>query len=285
MRFSKNEKGMTLIEIIVATAVFSVACATLFTAILFALKQNKENYFAGNEIQMQMNSAERYDSKKSLLDNKVVKYRFSSNHSNKVSYQVDFRSTHDGTTTGHHFDLSDDNVYAYMAIKGTNDTAATYQMRFFEPENTLAVDPDEGKFWVNFYNYSSTDLQRAITVNEGAGATLYNAQGDTVAHEWEGIALADTNGAVSLQIGLSIKNMDASKDEILVIGEWNNEYFSGEGYALLPGDDFLLTRDNLDDFCEKDGGNLTGYINIYYDGSNFYNAAQMEAKYPGSTGY
>ena len=285
MRFSKNEKGMTLIEIIVATAVFGVACATLFTAILFAIKENKENYFAGNEIQMQMNSAERYNSKKSLLDNKVVKYRFSSNHSNKVEYYVDFSTTHDGVNTGHTFDMSDNKVYAYMAIKGTNDRAATYQMRFFEPENTNVVDVSEGKYWVNFYNFSSTDLDRAITVNEPAGATLYSATGEPVAHEWEGIALADSNGAVSLQIGLNIKNMDPAKKEIIVIGEWNNEYFNDPSYTLLPSDDFLLTRDNIDHFCEMEDGKYTGYINIYFDGTNFYNAEQMEAKYPGSTGY
>ncbi len=284
MKFSKNEKGMTLIEIIVATAVFGVACATLFTAILFAIQENKENYYAGNEIQMQMNSAERYNSKKTLLDNKVVKYRFSDTHSNKVSYIVDFNQTHDGTDTDHDFELSDDKVYAYMAIKGTNDRAATYQMRFFEAENALAVNPDDGKFWVNFYNYSGAQLDRAITINEPDGATLYSATGEPIAHEFEGLALPDRNGAVSLQVGVDISNLSATEDEILVIGEWNNEYFSESGYTLLPGDDFLLTRSNLDTFCEKDGGNYTGYINIYYDGEGFYSREQMEAKDPGSTG-
>ena len=101
--------------------------------------QNKENHYAGEEIQLQMNSAEKYNSKKSTMDNKVVKYRFSSTRSNKVNYLINFKKTSDGTVTSHDFYLLNTDVYAYMAIKSTIDRAATYQMRFFEPQNSVAI--------------------------------------------------------------------------------------------------------------------------------------------------
>lgn len=284
MKFSKNEKGMTLIEIIVATAVFGIACATLFTAILFAIKQNKENYYAGNEIQMQMNSAERFNSKKTLIDNKVLKYRFSDTHSNKVSYTVSFSKTHDGTVTGHNFELEDNKVYAYMAIKGTNDRAATYQMRFFESEDAKLVDPDNGKFWIRFYNYSSTDLPRTITVNEAKGLTLYGVDGESIAQEVNQDALSSTVGTASLQVGFDKSKMASDADEYVVIGGHANEYFKNPDYTLVSGDDFMLNESNFDKYCEMQEGKYTGYIDIYYDGTGYYSAEEMEAKDPGSTG-
>ena len=213
MKLPKNEKGMTLVEIIVATAIFGMTCATLFTSILYAVEQNKNSYYAGKEIQLQMNSAEKYNSKKSIFDNKVLKYKFSSTRSNKVTYAIDFSTTTDGIDSGHSFDMTNDDVYAYMAIKGVEDRAAEYQMRFFEAENKNAVDPDAKKYWINLYNYSSSDRQIAITINESAGVGLYEFNGDPIAHEKEGIVLADDNGTGRMMTGLNLKNYDDSNEE------------------------------------------------------------------------
>ena len=283
MKIHKNEKGMTLVEIIVATAVFAVACATLFTAILFAIDQNKENHYAGEEIQLQMNSAEKYNSKKSTMDNKVVKYRFSSTRSNKVNYLINFKKTSDGTVTSHDFYLLNTDVYAYMAIKSTIDRAAAYQMRFFEPQNTIAVDADEQKFWISVHNYGSTDKEFDLSVNPATHCDLYDYTGRSYVGTYESNALSDENGAVSFQTGINLKNYDGVADEVFLIADWNNGYFDGSGYTVKPGD-LMVTKDNLDSFKEMVDGKFTGYINIYYDGEEFLTEDQMNAKHPGSVG-
>ncbi len=288
MKIAKNEKGMTLVEIIVATAVFGVTCATLFTSILFAVRQNRDSYFAGKEIQMQMNSAERYNSKKSavngsLYDNKVIKYKFTKTRTNDVQYAIDFTETTDGVATGHDFDMTGADVKSYMAIKGVEDRAAEYQMRFFETELKDVVDPPE-KYWLNIFNYTSTDLERGITINEGAGVGLFSYNGTPIPHEKNGIAMANSSGSATLQVGVDLKNYNGTSD-ILLIGEYANEFFSGGSYTIVDGRDLLITKANFNDYKEYDSdGNETGYINIFYDGDELLNEEQMNLKHPGSVG-
>lgn len=288
MKIAKNEKGMTLVEIIVATAVFGVTCATLFTSILFAVRQNRDSYFAGKEIQMQMNSAERYNSKKSagggsVYDNKVIKYKFSATRTNDVQYAIDFTETTDGVATGHDFDMTGADVKSYMAIKGVEDRAAEYQMRFFETEMKDVVDPPE-KYWLNIFNYTGTDLERGITINEGAGVGLFSYNGTPIPHEKNGIAMANSSGSATLQVGVDLTNYNGTSD-ILLIGEYANEFFSGGSYTVVDGRDLLLTKANINDYKEYDSeGNETGYINIFYDGDELLNEEQMNLKHPGSVG-
>lgn len=47
---SKNKKGMTLVEVIIAMALLSGMSAMLVTVAVAAKKQNLENYYRNNEI-------------------------------------------------------------------------------------------------------------------------------------------------------------------------------------------------------------------------------------------
>lgn len=281
----KNEKGMTLVEIIVATAVFSIMTAMLFTAILYAIKANKESFYSGKEIQMQMNSAERYDKNKTLFDNKVVKYRFGPAHDNHPDYYIDFTQTTDGVSTGHpsSYEFENNNVYSYMAVAGVEDRTATYQMRFFKAENSAAFDASKGKYWMQFYNYSSTDLQHEATPNTSEGVKLYDFYGNAFPKGYAGLCKADVTGVCTYTVGLDISNYDPSSGEPLFLyGDWNNDYFSGlTSYTPTAGRDLLFTYNDLNEFCAVDAnGNRTGYINIYYCDGQFMSENQMRAAHP-----
>ncbi len=78
--------------------------------------------------------------------------------------------------------------------------------------------------------------------------------------------------------------MASDADEYVVIGGHANEYFKNPDYTLVSGDDFMLNESNFDKYCEMQEGKYTGYIDIYYDGTGYYSAEEMEAKDPGSTG-
>lgn len=277
MKLKKVEKGMTLVEIIVATALFAITCAVLFTSILFALKSNKESYYAGEEIQMQMNSAENYDDKKTLFDNKVAKYRL--NGSNNVVLKVDFARDTDGNSRGNSFYFSNDSVYAYQANAGYKDNTAKYNMRFFKPDSNTAFDPSSGKYWVRFHNYSGVDQDLEVYFNEAEGVTCYGSDGNYSGYHYCHKNMADNTGKVSLQFGIDIKAFTGTS--IFMYGEYNNDYYHSTTYTPMPGRDLELDTGNFDYFCEKDeSGNLTGYLEIYYDGTDYYNKADMAAKYP-----
>ncbi|MBR1749483.1 MAG: type II secretion system protein [Ruminococcus sp.] len=278
MKFKKLEKGMTLVEIIVATALFAITCATLFTAILFALKNNKQNYYAGEEIQMQMNSAENYDENKTLFDNKVAKYRI--NGSNNVELKVDFATDTNGYARSNPFYFSNDEVYAYQANARYKDSTANYNMRFFQAKSNVAYDPSSKKFWVRFHNYSSTDLSMDVYSNEADGVSLIDDQGNYAGKHFVHKNIADDTGKVSLQFGLSLASFTGTGG-IFFYGDWLNDYYNNPSYTMVPGKDFELTASNLDYYCIKDeNGDLTGEIEIYYDGNDYYNKADMAAMYP-----
>ena len=50
---SKNKKGMTLVEVIIAMALLSGMSAMLVTVAVAAKKQNLENYYRNNEMYTQ----------------------------------------------------------------------------------------------------------------------------------------------------------------------------------------------------------------------------------------
>ena len=283
MKLRKVEKGMTLVEIIVATAVFSIACSVLFTSILFAIRTNKESYFAGEEIQMQMNTAENYDDKKTMFDNKVTEHRIDG--SNEVSLWFDWTTDANGNTTGNaslgeyaQYDCG--TVYAYNAIAGYEDRNAFYNMKFFEPEDAKAYDPDSGKFWVIFRNYGSFQLESEVYVNESIGVNLYDEKGKYIGSHYPHVCLNDTSGAVSYQFGLSLENYPGS-GSIFVYGDWNHDYYNNPSYIFREGLDLELDESNLDYFCQyNDDGELTGYMEIYFDGEEYLNKADMKSKHP-----
>ena len=286
MKMKKVEKGFTLVEILVAICLFGITCAVLFSAILFALKYNKENHYAGEEIQMQMNSAENYNNKQSLFDNKVAPYRFS-NGKHKVLLKVNFGSTSDGTGTGHDFSFTNSDVYAYQANAGFEDRTAAYNMRFFDPENANLFDPSAGKWWVRFHNYSSVDLGREVYINNSLGIGMFGKDGNSLGSRYSKLDLSDSTGAVSFQFGLDLSHYTGTDaDSIFFVGNWNSDFYNDPTY-IPSSSEIEVIASALDSYkesieSEEHPGTyeLTGYIDFYYDGEGIYNKTAFKTKHP-----
>lgn len=288
MKIKKIEKGFTLVEILVAICLFGITCACLFTAILFALKANKENHYAGEEIQMQMNSAENYNNKQSLFDNKVAPYRFS-NGKHKVLLKVNFARTSDGTLTGHGFSFTNKDVYAYQANAGVEDHTATYNMRFFDPENPNLFDPSSMKWWVRFHNYSSVDIGREIYINDSLGVAIYGKDGKSLGTHYSKMDLSDSTGAVTFQYGLDLSNYTGDDSgSIFFVGDWNNNFYTDPTYKNnIKAYEIEVKYAQLDQYKESMESEdhpgvyeLTGYIDFYYDGTGIYNKETFKALHP-----
>lgn len=288
MKIKKSEKGFTLIEILVSIALFGMTCAILFTSILFALKNNKENHYAGEEIQMQMNSAENYSNKKTLFDNKVAAYRIDG--SNQVEIKVKYNKTSDGKDMNRGAvipTIKNDNVFAYQANAGYMDRSAAYNMRFFEPEEGNLYDPDSNRWWIRFHNISSVNVSREVYINPGNSIVIYGMDGESVGTHYSKMDLADSTGAVSFQFGLDLSNTPESDPalSLFFVGDWNNDFYNPESeYVKNNEEDIEITLTNIDKYKEyvknvlngddDDPTNdvvteeLTGYIDFYYDGSS-----------------
>ena len=284
MKLKKVQKGFTLVEILVAIALFSATCAVLFGAIVFAINNNKENHYAGEEIQMQMNSAENYNNKQTLFDNKVAAHRFSG--SNKVQLKVDFSKTTDGTSTGNTFSFSNDNVYAYQANAGYEDRYATYHMRFFDPEKADLYDPASKKWWVRFHNYSTVNVGREVYINPSNGVRIYGSDGKSHGTHFSNLDLFDSTGAVSYQFGLDLSSALLSPgDSIMFVGDWYNDFYNDPTYKSTMDStrEYEFTVDNIDKFKEIVEDDETGveepsgYIDVYYDGTGIYSKSEFDA--------
>lgn len=280
MKIKKLEKGFTLVEILVAVALFGMTCAVLFTATLYAVRSNKENHYAGEEIQMQMNTAENYDNKQTLFDNKVSAHRFGG--SNKVQLKVDYNKTSSGQTVNHGFSFSNKDVYAYQANAGYKERGAAYNMRFFDPEDATLVNPPD--YWfIRFHNYSNGTIDRHVYINPSVGISIYGKDGVDFGTDYSGLDLADDTGAVSYQFGLDMSRYNGSSDSLLFVGYWYNDFYKDPTYSVDPSVEIELKVSNIDEYkeftlnSETGLSEPTGYIDIYYDGFGIYNKADFEA--------
>ena len=86
---SKNKKGMTLVEVIIAMALLSGMSAMLVTVAVAAKKQNLENYYRNNEMYTQAVNAEQYNDNKTVNMNELKVNKFSS----KLQMSLPLRQT------------------------------------------------------------------------------------------------------------------------------------------------------------------------------------------------
>ena len=88
---SKNKKGMTLVEVIIAMALLSGMSAMLVTVAVAAKRQNLENYYRNNEMYTQAVNAEQYNDNKTVNMNELKVNKFSS--SGKTTNEFALRQT------------------------------------------------------------------------------------------------------------------------------------------------------------------------------------------------
>ena len=147
---SKNKKGMTLVEDIIAMALLSGMSAMLVTVAVAAKRQNLENYYRNNEMYTQAVNAEQYNDNKTVNMNelKVNKFSSSGKTTNEFALEADFGSGIKFNTT----------AYGFKAKLNNIDEDAGYQLKFLQGKDiNITPNPEKSVYWVKFYNNSIGD--------------------------------------------------------------------------------------------------------------------------------
>lgn len=258
MNINKNEKGMTLVEVIVAMTLLGIMSGMFVTAAVYAAKANRDNYFRANEMATQavdaaeFNSAKNYD----MNEIRVSENNASGTADNSFTLEADFGTVSWSTT-----------AYGYKSKLNDIDEDAGYQLKFFEGQDTaVSPDPSNGIYWVKFYNDSGVDLINYAETPELTGGVFFDVNKNSTGNS---LLLNTPTGSIS-QFGFKASGPDLF------------------GFTMSPGlydadhsmsvDDIMIESSDFEKFCEKDASNnKTGYIIIHFNGSDYLSQSEFES--------
>jgi len=169
---SKNKKGMTLVEVIIAMALLSGMSAMLVTVAVAAKRQNLENYYRNNEMYTQAVNAEQYNDNKTVNMNelKVNKFSSSGKTTNEFALEADFGSGIKFNTT----------AYGFKAKLNNIDEDAGYQLKFLQGKDiNITPNPEKSVYWVKFYNNSGADMNFYALTPELTGGKFFDVNNNS----------------------------------------------------------------------------------------------------------
>lgn len=159
-----NRNGLTLVETVVAMAIFALIAAMLFTILNYSIKANKVTRLRNREVNIQVGDIAAYDpngtSEMSVV-NKIIK----NGTSNEYELKFDFN----GTTFSN-------KTYAYMAKKNNEAENQVYQLKFLQADvvslipaqnveivTDTTTDPPTTEYfdyyWINLENVTDADIK------------------------------------------------------------------------------------------------------------------------------
>ncbi len=262
-KLRKNQKGMTLVEIIVAMTLLGIMSGMFVTAAVYAVKSNAQNYQRDKEMHTQAVDAAQYNDNKNydMDDLKVNKLIASGTTSNEFTLTADFGSGIKWETT----------AYGFKSKLNNYQKNVSYQLKFFQGKNT-SVQPDASKgiYWVKFYNDCGVDTLGYVETPETVGGRFFDVNSTTAGNT----LLLNTPTGSKSEFGF----VAASAGMTDFFGFSENGGMYADDYASL-GNEFKITDANFDYYCEVDAdGNKTGYIIIHYTGVGTYlNQADFDA--------
>lgn len=250
-KLKNNRKGMTLVEVVTAMGVLSVASLMIVMALLYTVRANHRNYKRSSDIYDEGVAAETYNVNRAMSsgDAKIQRNNISGNGTNRVTLGVTFD---DATLGGINYNIS--NVYAYKSKLPGKSEDVTYQMQFFQKKSNYSdcVDPTNGKYYLVVYNDSVANIDN-----------------------WK-FTSTDT-----FQM-FDIYNTECSSNEVVCNTVPANGGSAGIGVNFSAGASFsigglTINSGNYQTYAEKDAdGNDTGMLYVHYTGSGFLNQDQFD---------
>lgn len=175
----KNNKGMTLVECIIAMCILGVIAAMFVTIAVKAKKENLYNYKRSNTMYKQAAAAENFNTEVHYgTDCKISKILTGGAGSaqNKFDLSADFGTVKfDATAYG----------YEVKRVESDEDKSdedkkdENYKLRFFRSDDAGMVgdlDPSSGKLWLKIYNDTGAEITTMYiaTPTEGGGTFYYD---------------------------------------------------------------------------------------------------------------
>jgi len=149
MKNKMNKKGMTLVEVIVAMAIFGVITTGFMMSASYSLKAQAKAKIRLSETNEQTTNLEDYQG---VVDFAAADVAQLETGSNKWSMVYEFPT---GDT------ITNDNLHGYTSK--SNDEVL--KLGFFSADDKL--DLAAGEYWVTLFNYSSDDMIVNITCSPG----------------------------------------------------------------------------------------------------------------------
>lgn len=228
MKKNKNKKGFTLVEVIVAVAVFGIITTGFITAARYCYTAQTHANRDLKETNQQATNLEHFSNYNTVIDPGEYNLEFMESGTNKWTISYPF-----ATKT-----VKNDKVYGYIS----QTTDETFQMGYFSPIER--VNLESGEYWINIYNIGSAQVNWYLQAS--SGFQFFNNQKDvTVPPTSTGQRIWEP-GAVR-KIG--VKNSGTGD----VVAAFDIvDYNSGSVIQTID-----LTR-----YADSEG-----YCNIYYNGS------------------
>ncbi len=259
----KNNKGMTLVEVVISMCILGIIAAMFVTIAVSAKRQNRDNYLRSNEMYGQAAAAEVYDPNKTYVGSEMkVGKMFSSGTNNNFEMVAPF--------TGYNIKT---NAYGYKAINTDKDrNSKDYQLKFFKSRNAdLVPELDANEYWIKIVNDSGGNLDCFISTPDGR---FFDTEKRPCGYEFTQII---PNGGF-LDFGISPG--DLGDENLFGISENEGLFDPGHSSSSL---DTKFTKAGIAAYRDKnDEGELQRTVTIYYANNKFMTQAEYDAFTAGS---
>jgi prepilin-type N-terminal cleavage/methylation domain-containing protein len=239
----KNNKGMTLVECIIAMAVFAVATTGFTMAATSCIRAQIKSHARNRIANEQTTNLEHFSNYSKVIDPTLLNVK---EMPEKYGVSFDF-----GTVK-----VVNKDVYGYTAL--TDPADKTYQLSFISPIEQVTVQP--GEWWITIYNADSSD--KSFRLEAKSNFVFFdnekNEAGDVADYR-----IYPANGGIR-KIG--IKNVGGDDTDALIIRDFDNQTI--DHVISLP---YFATEMN-------DAG-TAGYVSIYYENGVFMRKSDYDANH------
>lgn len=192
-KFDKYKRGVTLVEVIVAMAIFTIMATTFIMTVSFCLQFHKQSLYRLRESNKQATDLENFSG---VVDYESADVAPINRGSNKYAFTFDF-------STG---DTIVNNKNSGYVSKSTSISQSGLAMRYFSPIEQLDLDVDE--YWVTISNFD--DLDQLLTITAGSNVIFFNNEKEIISATTLNAAVLAEGGkcsfGVKLMPGASINN-------------------------------------------------------------------------------
>jgi prepilin-type N-terminal cleavage/methylation domain-containing protein len=252
-----NKKGMTLVECIIAMAVFAVATTGFTMVATTCMKAQARTVKRMTTTNNQTTNLEHFSTFSQVLDPEYTNVKPMENGTNRFKMTFAFPA----------LTVENDHVYGYTAKLDEESQDGVFELSFFSAADQVTLDANE--YWITLYNYGTEqrtwDISCAIAGDSQQFEFFDNEKNNTVQQTLPRHIWAPNGGYMKFGIrpreGCSADGIDSCLKITCVE--------TGETYTV-PVTTMAITDDE------------PGMCAIYFNGTSFLSPAQFDSENPES---
>lgn len=252
-----NKKGMTLVECIIAMAVFAIATTGFTMAATACMKAQAKSNGRMTKTNVQSTNLEHFSSFSKVLDPEYTNVSPMTTGTNQ--FQMTFKF---GTDV-----IENKNVYGYYAKLDGDDKDKVYDLSYFTAAEQLNLSANE--YWVTIYNCDST--LKTWNIETTSGFRFFdNEHNITMGQKLPTRQWAPNGGYLKF----GIEQLEGSETDLASCLKITK---AGETTGKTTG----ITEDCMLNHSIKNGGD--NMVSIYYEGGKFISATEYNDNHKNDT--